>query len=105
MSDTKGEQEFLDALRSAWEAGWHAGGARVLNYDKKKADCSEIMAQYPAQVAAKDLLRGLELIAEECFDAMEGTGLPEFQFYEHWMNIAKNRIAKAQSKQSVEVGQ
>lgn len=53
MNDTKGEQQFLDALRSAWEAGWHAGWARVLNYDKKKADCSEIMAQYLEQAKAQ----------------------------------------------------
>ncbi len=41
-----------------------------------------------------DLLAALERIKSECFEAMEGAGLPEFENYGCWLTIADQAIAK-----------
>ena len=53
----------------------------------------EIESRYNSQPA---LLAVLKRIADECFEAMEGAGLPEFENYGCWMNIAKQAVAEKQ---------
>lgn len=62
----------------------------------------EVLEQQQANArliaAAPTLLEALNRIANECSEAMEGAGLPEFENYGCWMNIAKQAIAKTKNQ-------
>ena len=58
--ETKGKSDFLNALMTAWVAGWYRGLDDIRNDDRKKIDCPEILSRYPMQAAAPDLLEACE---------------------------------------------
>ncbi len=67
--------------------------AKALEFVRRWNRHDELQAKADSHNA---LLAVLKRIADECFEAMEGAGLPEFENYGCWMNIAKQAIAKNQ---------
>ena len=94
MEHTKNKLPKLKSYYDGMTRG-HSVRKKTGDFPFTSAEAAEIANRCNSHDA---LLAVLKRIADECFEAMEGAGLPEFENYGCWMNIAKQAIAKAENQ-------
>jgi len=79
-----------------WLMTFKRGSPIIINEDETQANARRICQSWNN---FDNLLKALNCIAEECFEAIEGSGLPEYENYIAWMGQAKAAIAEAEKVQ------
>ncbi len=103
IKGNKDEDHFYRDNANTWLSGPN-GEPVLVPWDYESYSCglhiSEANARRICQCVNNFdvLVEALKHISEECFDAMEGAGLPEFQYYEHWHTKAEAALAEAEKE-------